>query len=283
MKIIRQAHIMLLLAVLLLTLLPCKAVYAAETYEKETLYVHNEEMNRNIYAVQITPTGRGENEKVPVVIYVHGGNGTANTYIGLAKDLSASGIAGFMFECCGGNNGRASAAKSDGAELCPSHYSSRISDLEAVLAYVKTLEYVDPERIYLWGESYGGIVVEFCAAKHNEIAGILLVSTGLSESVLGTDVKEETHLGIIEKYVPADPYQLIQAYQGPVLMICGDQDATGAYDNSQNNLRYYEQREAGTAELVTIPDGGHGYGSFTKEQKQLTQDVIHRWMEETTK
>lgn len=97
---------------LLVQLALCWTIGLAEdAFEKETYYIHNDEMNRSIYAVQIKPKDLAEGEKVPLIIYVHGGNGTANSYIGLAKTLSEQKIAGLMFECCGGNNGKASAAK----------------------------------------------------------------------------------------------------------------------------------------------------------------------------
>lgn len=130
-----------------------------------------------------------------------------------------------------------------------------------------------------WGESYGGIVVEFCAVNHpNDVKGLLLVSTGLSDAVLGIQAQEETHHGILTKYVPDDPYQYILGYPGAVLFICGDADATGAYDNAAFNAVLYQQREQPQTDFVTIPDGGHGYGTFTKEQKQTTVDCILSWM-----
>lgn len=264
----------------LVQLILCWTIGLAEdAFEKETFYIHNDEMNRSIYAVQIKPKDLPEGEKVPLIIYVHGGSGTANTYLGLAKTLSEKKIASLMFECCGGNNGKASAAKSDGADLFPAHYSSRISDLEAVLDFAKTLDFVDTNRIYLWGESYGGIVVEFCAVNHpDEVKGLLLVSTGLSDAVLGIQVQEETHQGILTQYIPDNPYQYILGYPGPVLFICGDADATGAYDNTALNVALYQQREQAQTDFVTILGGGHGYGAFTKEQKQTTVDSILHWM-----
>lgn len=264
----------------LVQLILCWTIGLAEdAFEKETFYIHNDEMNRSIYAVQIKPKDLPEGEKVPLIIYVHGGSGTANTYLGLAKTLSEKKIAGLMFECCGGNNGKASAAKSDGADLFPAHYSSRISDLEAVLDFAKTLDFVDTNRIYLWGESYGGIVVEFCAVNHpDKVKGLLLVSTGLSDAVLGIQVQEETHQGILTQYIPDNPYQYILGYPGPVLFICGDADATGAYDNTALNVALYQQREQAQTDFVTILGGGHGYGAFTKEQKQTTVDSILHWM-----
>lgn len=153
------------------------AVPEAENFEKETYYVLNEETGRNIYTVQIKPTGLEENDKVPVMIYIHGGNGNANSLLPIAKRMAEIQCAGVLFECCGGNNGKTSEPKSDGGDLYPSHYSSRISDLEAVLSQVKTLDFVDTDRVYVLGESYGGIVTCLAAPQHNEdFAGIILVS-----------------------------------------------------------------------------------------------------------
>ena len=86
--------------------------------------------------------------------------------------------------------------------------------------------------------------MEFCAVNHpNDVKGLLLVSTGLSDAVLGIQAQEETHHGILTKYVPDDPYQYILGYPGAVLFICGDADATGAYDNAAFNAVLYQQRE----------------------------------------
>lgn len=60
--------------------------------------------------------------------------------------------------------------------------------------------------------------------------------------------------------------------------ICGDADATGAYDNTAFNVALYQQREQARTDFVTIPDGGHGYGTFTKEQKRTTVECILSWM-----
>lgn len=265
---------------LLVQLALCWTIGLAEdAFEKETYYIHNDEMNRSIYAVQIKPKDLAEGEKVPLIIYVHGGNGTANSYIGLAKTLSEQKIAGLMFECCGGNNGKASAAKSDGADLFPAHYSSRISDLEAVLAFAKTLDFVDTNRVYLWGESYGGIVVEFCAVNHpNDVKGLLLVSTGLSDAVLGIQAQEETHHGILTKYVPDDPYQYILGYPGAVLFIAAMQIQQALMTTRRSMRCCISSGNRRRRILSQFRDGGHGYGTFTKEQKQTTVDCILSWM-----
>ena len=105
-----------------------------------------------------------------------------------------------------------------------------------------------------------------------------MVSTGLSDTVLGVQVQEETHHGILTKYVPDDPYQYILGYPGAVLFICGDADETGAYDNTAFNVTLYQQREQAQTDFVTISGGRHGYGAFTKEQRQTTVDCILSWM-----
>lgn len=247
----------------------------AEPFEKESLYLENEETNRSIYSVQVKPTGVDAGQKVPMVIYVHGGSGNANSLLPIAKKLAAYGVGGVLFECCGGNNGKTSEPKSDGGELYPAHYSSRISDLETVLSYVKGLDFVDPEQVYVFGESYGGLVACLSAPRHNQdLAGIILASTGLQESVFSY----EDHNGAIESYIPETPYSYIKDYTGPVLFLCGDADETGAYNATLQTNAIYEERVSGTTQVVTIEGGGHGYGSFTEEQKAVALSALVEWL-----
>ena len=155
---------------------------SGDAYQSSEYYLHNEITDRHIYAVETRPTGLAEGEKVPVVIYTHGQSGYATNFSAIYTRLAEQKIAAFSFECCGGNR---SGAKSEGAKLFPANYTSRMTDLETVLAKVKTLDYVDTDRIFLFGESYGGIVSSFVAINHNEIPGLILLSTGVDDSILG--------------------------------------------------------------------------------------------------
>ena len=237
--------------------------------EKISEYVMNEETDMRIFGYQLKPGGLEDGEKVPMVIYVHGGTVNSETLMKLSLAMQAKGIAGFPFECCGGDSSET--AKSDGKEISPSHYSSRISDLSAIVEHVKTLPYVDTDKIYLVGESYGGLVISLYAANHNdEIAGIVLISSGIQDAVLGVG----DHKGVIEKYVPEDPYAEILKFSKDVLCFCGSNDI--ACEAGEQQIAYYnEHRTQGTATYYELEGAGHGYNLYSIQQQLFVNETIY--------
>lgn len=237
-----------------------------KAYDSTTYMVHNEETDMDIYCVETRPTALAEGEKAPVIVYVHGGGGAATNFQNIYRVLAEDKVAGFSFECCGGNSTN---AKSDGSELYASHYTHRISDLEAIVQHVKTLDYVDTERIYLWGESYGGIVISLYAAHHPEIAGLILVSTGLQEGMMGQP-QDGGRSGYMAQYDFDDAFDAIKAYPGPVICFNGQEDETGAHDAGLRQIEIYNERDSGTAEFVSLENSGHSYAAFSQAAKEIT-------------
>ena len=234
------------------------------------LYIQNPEMgNRNIYALEITPANMETGSKIPILICVHGGEGNAYSMSPYAKRMAEAGIAALSIECCGGIRN----PKSDGKELFSSHYSSRISDLNAAIDYAKTLDYVDPEQIYLVGESYGGAVIMLAAAYRTtpegacDIAGLILESTGFGPNSLFEPAEDDP--SVIWEYVPEDPFTKLQEYTGRVVCFCGTEDAVGAYDNGKYTIdRYNESERAEPAVFYSLEGSGHGYVLFTDEARE---------------
>lgn len=234
---------------------------SGDAYQSSEYYLHNEITDRHIYAVETRPTGLAEGEKVPVVIYTHGQSGYATNFSAIYTRLAEQKIAAFSFECCGGNR---SGAKSEGAKLFPANYTSRMTDLETVLAKVKTLDYVDTDRIFLFGESYGGIVSSFVAINHNEIPGLILLSTGVDDSLLGREEGDETYL---PEYDVENPYEAIKSYEGDVICFNGQQDF--AHDFGENQIEIYNQRESGTAVFYSLEDSDHSYSALSPEAQEF--------------
>ena len=238
---------------------------SGDAYQSSEYYLHNEITDRHIYSVETRPTGLAEGEKVPMVIYVHGGSGEATTFQGIYTALAQDRIAAFSFECCGGNR---SGAKSEGSKLFSSHYTSRITDLETVLEKVKTLDYVDTDRIFLFGESYGGLVVSLSAIDHPEIAGLILLSTGIQEDMMG-DNGHETYIAAYDK---ANPMEDIKTYAGDVICFNGDQD--NALEAGRAQIEIYNQRESGTAVFYEMKDSEHSYSAFSPAAKTEVIDTM---------
>ena len=241
---------------------------AAKAYISQTEYVHNDLTDRNIYAVQTYPSSLEADQKIPVIIYVHGGSGEATSFQNIYRELAEYDIAGFSFECCGGNSNN---PKSDGAELFSSHYTSRMSDLDSVIARVKQLDYVDKDSIYLFGESYGGIVVSLSAARHSEIAGVILVSTGLQQQMMG---EPEDKSSYIASYDCENAFEEIKKYGGDVICFNGQNDETGAHDAGLAQMNIYKERGTGRADFYSLENSGHSYAAFSAEAKQFTLNTI---------
>ncbi len=257
-----------------------------DKYTENALYLWNDITDRKVYCYEVIPASYVEGQKLPIIIYVHGNNGTVNALSSEPHRLAQYGIAGFTFECCGGNK---VSPKSDGKELSPSHYSSRATDLETVLAYVKTLPYVDPDRIFLYGQSYGGIVVMSTAPRHNDdVAGIILESTGVK---LGGDGAESGGMftasgnGEVEEYkVPADWQTYLKGWKGDVLLCNSEGDALVQNGSGEGTVQLYQDRGVDAAvKYVLCPGGDHAFNSFSEEGQAMTLEAMREMVVATAK
>lgn len=240
---------------------------STDTYTETPVYIMNEETDRRVYCIETVPADLGDG-KVPLIIYVHGGNGDATSLIALPETLAESGFAGITFECCGANK---FSPKSDGKEIYSSHYTSRISDLEAVIEHAKTLDYVDTDKIYIYGQSYGGLVCMMDAPYHNDdIRGMFLESTGLTED--GSMVTN-TGNGSVEKYLPPEDYKsFMNGFTKDVLIFCSQEDETGAHENGAYTATVYESRDEGETKFYSYAGGGHSFSLF----EQAAKDDVYR-------
>jgi pimeloyl-ACP methyl ester carboxylesterase len=65
------------------------------------------------------------------------------------------------------------------------------TDIEAAIAFVKTLPYIDTQRIILMGHSEGGMIANMVAAKHPEVYGVIsLAGPGVLGSTLLTEQQQ---------------------------------------------------------------------------------------------
>ena len=207
---------------------------------------------------------RPDGAKIPVIIYIHGLNGNAESLIDEPEALAADRIAGFTFEC--GNS------KIDGKTVTPAHYTSRVSDFETGIAYVKTLPYVDPDRLYIYGQSYGGLVAMAAAPKHNDdTAGMILESTRLDEG--GSLIRANDKPGLSQYELPEDWKSYVKQYSKDIIICCAEGDA-GAYANGQVTAGVYEERDTGKVTFYSCPEGKHSFAAFSEEGKAVTLNAI---------
>lgn len=198
-------------------------------------------------------------QKLPLVIFCHGFGSNFRELMHHGKGFAEAGIGCLFFDFCGGGT----ESSSDGS-MAEMTVDSECLDLKTVLARVKELDYVDSRRIFLHGESMGGLVTALVAAQCPEdIRGQVLwypafvIPDGARKrhaagerEVFGIRLGEDFD----REAMDIDVYARIPAYSGPVLMIHGDSDPVVPLSYSRRALSVY-----GDARLIVIPGAGHGF------------------------
>lgn len=230
------------------------------TVETEELYAENE--GQKIYGLLYRPAG-AEGPR-PVVIYAHGFGSSYRNGDQYAQALAAQGYLVYCFDFRGGSE----SSRSEGSNLEMSVFTEQ-SDLEAVIAMMKTRTDVDSRSIFLLGASQGGMVSAMTAADNaDDIAGAVLLYPAFvlvddaKERFSGIDQVPESYRHLFmtvgrpyfEKLFDYDVYGHIQNYSKDILLIHGDRDGLVPLSYSERALEVYP-----SAELEVIPGAGHGF------------------------
>jgi len=217
--------------------------------------------DQKIYGVLYRPEGL---EKAPVVIISHGYGGTHAFGIPYAKALSPLGYAVYAYDFCGGGNNSRSDGKTSDMSLC-----SERADLAAVIAGLRSLDYIDEDHVILIGESQGGMISALSAADHKDLIDkLVLIYPALciqddwfKTYPKGSDVPETFDFwgvtlgrGFIECLYDLDVFGTLEKYEGPVRIFHGDKDATVPLSYSERAQKAYKN-----ASLTVLPGEGHGF------------------------
>lgn len=216
---------------------------------------------KKIYTELYTP--QNKSDVLPLVILGHGYTSSYRYLKGYAEYLADREIACCIFDFCGGSD----YSLSDGSMLDMSVVTQML-DMELVLNTLKEYEDFDPERIYIGGESQGGMVAALNAAElQDQIAGLILLYPALYiPEVMRERFPDRSaipdHMNMAGATVgrryaddvyEIDAYKEITKYSGKVLILHGDKDGMVPLSYSQQAEQEYEN-----AKLVILPGGGHG-------------------------
>ena len=189
------------------------------------------------------PADFDETQQYTTVLLVHGMTLNADFWHKCyAPALASAGYVCYAFdERSGTQGGRGSF--STPLESGVSGVAETVSDANAALDFIQTLNYVNKEQIYLFGNSKGSMSVQVLASQRSpEIAGVVALYGGISsESTLVPNVEE----------VLAHPYD-----NGEVLVIWGAGDSGYSLDSALENMALYPE-----ATLLLISKAFHGFGN----------------------
>lgn len=209
--------------------------------------------------------------KLPAIIVSHGFLSNQQSVWGYAQTLAELGYAAFAFDFCGGCVKGTSDGKSEDMTIL-----TEAQDLNAVIDYVKTLPYVQSDRISLMGCSQGGFVSGIVAANRpDEIEKLILFYPALcipddarAGRMLGFKFDPNNMSPILSKFpmkigreyaatmLQVDPFQEIQGYTGPVLIVHGTDDNVVKLSYAREAQKAYGEDRC---ELLEIHGAGHGF------------------------
>lgn len=222
--------------------------------------------------------------KIPMVCIFHGFTGNKMEphfiFVKLSRMLEEKGIASVRFDFSG-------SGESDG-DFVDMTISKELAESKAILDYVRTLEFVDTDRIGIVGLSMGGAVASMLAGdRKNDIRTLCLwapagnmgelIKKGLSEA----DIEEMNKTGFkdigglllgknfIDDILSVDIFKKATSYDKNVMLLHGNQDQTVPYSTSEKYLEIYETRGV----LHTIEGGDHTFNSKKWEEEVLDYTI----------
>ena len=203
-----------------------------------------------------------EGERFPIAVVSHEFMANRLFTIRYAKLLASLGYAAFCFDFSGGCIVGASQGKTTDMTVF-----TEMEDLKAVIAYAKAQPYTNPDRLLLMGCSQGGLVTALTAAELGEQAeAIILFYPALSipddarkGSMMSArfdpkNIPETMRCGPMRlgrayaaSVLELDPFSVISAYRGDVLLVHGNAD--DLVDISYSGRAYDAYRASAEAAL----------------------------------
>ncbi len=222
-------------------------------------------------------------KKREVLVFSHGFVCPAFLLEKKATAIARSGVATMIFDFRGGST----AARSDGSPLDLT-LDRELADVGAVVDYAKKLDWVDTTRIFLMGESFGGMVSALAAAQRDDIRGAVLCFPALFaydnahetfadiNDIPETEEPEEGEYAVGKEFWESlwntDVMSIIPEYKGPVLILHGTADKLAPISYSYKADSLYTN-----SELHVFKGAGHCFaGKDAKKAYRLVHDFVKR-------
>ena len=244
---------------------------------------------KQVPAILYTPRDIAPGERLPALVHVHGGP-TAQWFRGFApfaQFLADRGLV-ILEPNIRGSTGygveyRDAAIKDwGGADL---------EDVAAGAEYLKTLPYVDPDRLVVFGGSYGGFITFIAATKKPDLWRAAVAWVGISDLHAMWDEGKE-HFRYFLREQMGDPEQdralwrdrsaieFADGLKAKLLMVHGVNDPRCPVSQSRlfrDKLVALGKREGEDFDYVELAEEGHGSADI--EQKIRTFQILADYLE----
>ena len=245
----------------------------------------------NIFGKLYYPADFDESQKYPVIIMCHGTDATHATYEKgqWPMKMAQQGYISYVFDFCGG-------APKSLSDLSVMELSGETMqrDIVAVTDTVKALPYCNTDKVFIMGQSRGGIMAAMAAGRRpEEYAGMILLYPGMGmidrmianypdlSAVEGDTIVDNGHE--FGKCFLTDVYDWDVAgtcsqYKGNVLLIHGVADKTVEYTQSLKALTEYYAGSVSELVLVTGKQSVHAFDVFWEPGQIIAWNAVIYYM-----
>ena len=214
-----------------------------------------------LYYRMLKPADFDAGKRYPVVVYVYGGpmgqNVTNQWGAGFNEILARHGFIVFTVD----NRGTGFRGTAFDAPLYRHMGKVEVADQVVGVDYLKSLDFVDPDRIGIWGWSYGGYMTLMSLFKQPDVfaAGVsgapvtdwTLYDTHYTERYLGTPQNNP------EGYEASGVFPYAKDLASPLLLVHGMADDNVLFTNSTKLMKVL-QDDGRPFDLMTYPGSKHG-------------------------
>ncbi len=162
--------------------------------------------------------------------------------------------------------------------------AAEYQDIYAGGRYLQSLDYVDPEKIGLWGGSYGGLLTAQGLARNSDLFKAGVDFHGVHDwSWRATDFSPGGSWAINEDLMElaynSSPVADIKGWTSPVLFIHGDDDRNVMFGQTTDLVRRLREKEV-YHEILVLPDEVHGFYRWQSwmDSYTATADFFNRFL-----
>ncbi|MGD8414154.1 MAG: S9 family peptidase [Candidatus Latescibacterota bacterium] len=202
-------------------------------------------------------------KKYPVLIYVYGG---PHAQV-VSRRWSSSGLWHSMMAQKGyivfslDNRGSFGRGKKWEDHILKNLGHFELEDQLAGVAYLRTLPYVDPDRIGIWGWSYGGYMTLVALFKAPEVFKAGVAVAPVTDWHLYDSIYTERYMKLPAEnedgYENASPINFVDGFQGDLLLMHGDADDNVHVQNSIQLIKELIDAEK-DFDFMVYPQKKHG-------------------------
>ncbi|MBK8946370.1 MAG: DPP IV N-terminal domain-containing protein [Ignavibacteriae bacterium] len=243
-------------------------------FSKPKIFTIKDKNNVDLYCRMILPPNFDETKKYPVIIYVYGGPHaqlvTNNWYFGRYdfwfQFMAQNGYIVFTLD----NKGSANRGLEFEQAIFRNLGTVEIEDQLVGINYLKNLNFIDHERIGVFGWSYGGFMTTSLMLRTNNtfkvgVGGGAVIDWKFYEIMYGERYMDTPETNP-EGYKNASLLNYIENLNGKLLLVHGTSDPTVVWENT---LEFAKKAANLNKPLDFYPYVGHGHGVGGKDALHL--------------